>query len=106
MDEGQVLESWKEISSFLGRDVRTCMRWERDLGLPVHRLDGSPRARVFAFKDELDTWLNAKLHEHDGEHGPAGSSSAAAASASAAAVPAYLRLGLKLGLVRLVARGS
>lgn len=90
MDEEQFLESWKEISSFLGRDVRTCMRWERDLGLPIHRLDGSPRARVFAFKDELGAWLDKKLHEHDGEHGPAGLHTPGAAFASAPA-PAHAR---------------
>lgn len=64
MDDGQVLESWKEISAFLGRDVRTCQRWEREMDLPIHRLDGSPRARVFACKDELSAWLDQKLHEH------------------------------------------
>jgi tetratricopeptide (TPR) repeat protein len=83
MDEEQFLESWKEISSFLGRDVRTCMRWERDLGLPIHRLDGSPRARVFAFKDELSAWLDRKLHEHDGEHRPNGHAPSAAGLAPA-----------------------
>jgi hypothetical protein len=44
----EVLDSWKEISAYLGRDVRTCRRWEAHLGLPVHRLNGSPRARVRA----------------------------------------------------------
>jgi tetratricopeptide (TPR) repeat protein len=60
-----VLESWKKIADYLGRDVRTCRRWEEHLGLPVHRLDGSPKARVLAYKDEIDWWLDAKLHEHD-----------------------------------------
>jgi tetratricopeptide (TPR) repeat protein len=52
----EILDGWKEISDYLKRDVRTCQRWERELGLPVHRLDGSPKARVFAYKDELDAW--------------------------------------------------
>ncbi len=65
MDEGQILESWKEVSAFLGRDVRTCQRWEREMGLPIHRLDGSPRARIYAYKDELSVWLDEKLHEHE-----------------------------------------
>ena len=65
MDEGQVLGSWKEISAFLNRDIRTCQRWERELGLPIHRLDDSPRARVLAYRNELDAWLEKKLHEHD-----------------------------------------
>lgn len=70
MDEGQFLESWKEISAFLGRDIRTCQRWERELGLPIHRLDGSPRARVFAYKSELGAWLDQKLR--NGEPAPSG----------------------------------
>ncbi len=56
MDEREVFGSWKEIAAYLRRDVRTCRRYERHLGLPVHRLDGSPRARVFAYKDEIDAW--------------------------------------------------
>lgn len=94
MDEGQVLESWKEIAAFLGRDVRTCTRWERELGLPIHRLEGSPKARVFAFREELEAWLQTKLHEHDGEHGPA--------AVPSSAWPFLRRLALKLGLIRLV----
>jgi tetratricopeptide (TPR) repeat protein len=34
------------------------------MDLPIHRLDGSPRARVFAYKDELSAWLDRKLQEH------------------------------------------
>ncbi|MGE5741193.1 MAG: tetratricopeptide repeat protein, partial [Candidatus Aminicenantes bacterium RBG_16_66_30] len=65
MDKGPILESWKEIAAHLNRDIRTCHRWERELGLPVHRLDGSPKARVFAYADELDRWLEEKLR-HQG----------------------------------------
>ncbi len=64
MNGGEILESWKDISAYLGRTVRTCQRWETELGLPVHRLDGSPRAHVFAYKDELDRWFEEKLREH------------------------------------------
>lgn len=53
-----LLNSWKEISQYLGRDIRTCFRWEKKHGLPVHRLDSeSGKSRVFAYKDELDKWL-------------------------------------------------
>ena len=69
MSAREVLDSWKAIASYLGRDIRTCRRWEEHLGLPVHRLDGSPKARVRAYKDEIDRWLETKLHEHDAEHG-------------------------------------
>lgn len=55
------LESWKEISLYLQRSVKTCQRWEVELGLPIHRLDGTPSARVFANPDELDAWISEKL---------------------------------------------
>ncbi|MBE0713381.1 MAG: hypothetical protein IH583_13475, partial [Candidatus Aminicenantes bacterium] len=65
MNTRQVLQSWKEISAYLERDVRTCRRWEEKLGLPVHRLNGSSKARVIAYKDEIDSWLDMKLHERE-----------------------------------------
>jgi len=65
MSAREVLQSWKEISAYLGRDIRTCCRWEENLGLPVHRLNGSPKARVLAYKDEIDRWLEMKLHERE-----------------------------------------
>ncbi len=65
MSAREVLQSWKEISAYLGRDVRTCRRWEENIGLPVHRLNGSPKARVLAYKDEIDRWLEMKLHERE-----------------------------------------
>ena len=55
------LESWKEISAYLERSIKTCQRWEVELGLPIHRLDGTPSARVFANPDELDVWMAEKL---------------------------------------------
>ena len=60
MEERRVLESWKEISDYVRRSIKTCQRWEIELELPIHRLDGTPKARVFAFADELDTWLAEK----------------------------------------------
>ena len=33
-------DSWKEISLYLNRTVRTCYSWSHDLGLPVYRVDG------------------------------------------------------------------
>ena len=52
-----ILNSWKEIANYLGRGVRTVQRWERDLGLPVHRPKGKDRSAVLAFPEELDKWL-------------------------------------------------
>ncbi len=52
------LSTWKEIAVYMDCDVRTCQRWERKLGLPVHRFDpDSSKTRVFAYKSELDEWL-------------------------------------------------
>ncbi len=52
------LDSWKEIASYLKRDVSTVQRWEKKEGLPVHRLPHDKLGSVFAFKPELDAWWN------------------------------------------------
>ncbi len=52
-----VLNGWKEIASYLGRDPRTVERWEKQRLLPVRRLPGSGRASIYALKSELDDWL-------------------------------------------------
>ena len=59
------MESWKEISDYLKRTVKTCQRWEQELDLPIRRLEDAPRARVYAYKDELDFWLKDKLDNQD-----------------------------------------
>lgn len=53
-----ILHSWKEISNYTGRGVRTIQRYEVQLGFPIHRPAGSPRSAVLAFSDEVDEWLN------------------------------------------------
>jgi len=53
-----VLNSWKEIASYLGRGVRTVQRWEHDSALPVHRPKGKDRSAVLALREELDQWLH------------------------------------------------
>lgn len=40
-----VLNSWKEVATYLGRGIRTVQRWERELGLPIRRPRGKPRGR-------------------------------------------------------------
>ena len=52
-----VLNGWKEIAAYLGRDPRTVERWEKQRSLPVRRLPGSGRATVYALISELDGWL-------------------------------------------------
>lgn len=59
MAETRVLNSWKEISNYIGRGVRTVQRWEEHYGLPVHRPSGRDRSAVYALVDEVDAWLKA-----------------------------------------------
>jgi len=61
---GDRLDGWKEISSYLRCDVRTCLRWEKDGGLPISRIgnDGK-RSKVIAFKTDLDQWLVRKRNQ-------------------------------------------
>ena len=56
----KTLVSWKEIAVYLNRAERTVKRWERERGLPVHRVPGGERGGVFAYPDELDEWLKGK----------------------------------------------
>jgi len=51
------LESWKTIAEYLGRDVTTIIRWEREKGLPVRRQAEGKRSTVFAYTGEIDDWL-------------------------------------------------
>ncbi|MCK7514993.1 MAG: hypothetical protein MZV70_70615 [Desulfobacterales bacterium] len=58
LSKDNLLRSWKDISAYLGCDVRTCHRWEASHGMPVHRAEGGERkSPVFAYKDELDAWF-------------------------------------------------
>jgi hypothetical protein len=63
----KVLHSWKEISNYTGRGVRTVQRYEQKCGLPVRRASGNPRSAVLAFSDELDAWFqNAPMRSEPG----------------------------------------
>src|SRR5580700_11126296 len=62
-DTAKTLVSWKEIAVFLNRAERTVKRWERERGLPVHRVPGGERGGVFAYSDELGGWLKGKALE-------------------------------------------
>ena len=55
-DPSDRLESWKEIASYLQRDVRTVRRWERAERLPVHRHAHGQGCSVYAFRTEIDNW--------------------------------------------------
>ena len=66
-----LLDSWKEIASYVKRDVSTVQRWEKREGMPVHRHVHERRGSVYAHSSELDAWLQSrKLHleEEEREH--------------------------------------
>lgn len=54
------IESWKAISAYLKRDVTTVQRWEKREGMPVHRHVHDKLGSVYAFKSELDDWMNRR----------------------------------------------
>jgi Tol biopolymer transport system component len=76
------LDSWKEIASYLGRGIRTVQRWEREEGLPVHRLDHAKRGSVYASRRELTAWWESRRRPD---------AAPAATSAAASAAPRELR---------------
>src|SRR4030095_2910257 len=54
------LDSWKGIAAYLGRGVRTVQRWEREEGLPVHRLAHDKGGNVYARREELAAWWESR----------------------------------------------
>lgn len=50
------LHGWKEIASYLGRSTRTVQRWEREYGLPIHRVGAARGEVLWASRAELDRW--------------------------------------------------
>jgi TolB-like protein len=61
--ENGTLDSWKAIAAYMQRQVRTVQRWERSESLPVRRHQHQKQATVYAYKDELDAWLEAREHQ-------------------------------------------
>ena len=56
---GDRLDGWKEIAAYLNRSVRSAQRWNQELGLPVHRVQGRKGNIVYALRSEIDEWLLA-----------------------------------------------
>jgi Tol biopolymer transport system component len=54
------LDSWKEIASYLKRDVTTVQRWEKREGMPVHRHLHDSMGSVYASREELDAWMRSR----------------------------------------------
>ena len=55
--ERQRFSSWKEIAKFLNCCGKTARRWELQRHLPVRRVPGGAKRSVYAFRDELEKWL-------------------------------------------------
>ena len=63
-DKNDRLDSWKEIANYICRDVSTCMKWEKELELPIFRVNKkSSRSPVFAFKSDIDNWFKNMAKE-------------------------------------------
>ena len=60
------LQGWKEISSYLKREIRTAQRWEESGGLPVRRHGGSAGS-VYAYPSEIQSWRASRLTKSTGE---------------------------------------
>ncbi len=69
MEDRRDLFSWKEIADYFKVSVRTVQHWEEERGLPVRRLPGGGRGRVFARHAELEDWQRSCVLP-PGEAGP------------------------------------
>ena len=54
------LDSWKEIASYMRRDITTVQRWEKREGMPVHRHVHDKLGTVYAFRTDLDAWARSR----------------------------------------------
>ncbi len=89
--------SWKEIAAYLGCDERTCLRWEKKFGLPIHRAGNRlSKSLVHAYKEELDEWLKRRRQK---EPTKAESQSAIPKRSSS---PRLLWVGIVAGLLLIV----
>jgi Tol biopolymer transport system component len=57
---GGRLDSWKEIATYLNRDVATVQRWEKRESMPVHRHLHNKRGSVYAVPEELNAWREGR----------------------------------------------
>jgi eukaryotic-like serine/threonine-protein kinase len=62
---GERLDSWKEIAAYLKRDIRTVQRWEKHEGLPVHRHLHDERGTAYAYRGEIDEWLQTRSRQQN-----------------------------------------
>jgi Tol biopolymer transport system component len=73
------LDSWKEIASYLNRDVTTVQRWEKREAMPIHRHLHDKMGSVYASRAELDAWArgrNLQVAQQNGNSAPQSDSQA------------------------------
>jgi hypothetical protein len=63
------LDSWKEIATYVKRDISTVQRWEKREGMPIHRHVHDKRGSVYALSSELDAWLLGRQRLEEEEKG-------------------------------------
>ena len=54
------LDSWKEIASYLKRDITTVQRWEKREDMPVHRHLHDKMGSVYSSRADLDAWMRGR----------------------------------------------
>ena len=59
-DGADRLDSWKDVATYLKRDVSTVQRWERREGLPIYRQQHDKLGSVYAFRHEIDAWRTTR----------------------------------------------
>jgi len=86
---GDRLDSWKEIATYLGRDVTTVQRWEKREGMPVRRHQHDKMGSVYASRAELDAWTRSRNPQaaQENETSTASAQLPAPPSASATSTP-------------------
>lgn len=62
-----LFSSWKEIAAYFDVSVKTCQRWEKKHGLPVHRLADSRRSGIMVYGDEFNRWLAGSFISRNGK---------------------------------------
>ena len=97
------LDSWKEIATYLGRDVTTVQRWERREGMPVHRHLHHKRGSIYVLSSELDAWRQSRKLQLEEQQNSAAEALEEAAGPQATVPRGRGRLVLSSALVVLAA---
>jgi Tol biopolymer transport system component len=87
------LDSWKEIASYLNRDVTTVQRWEKRERMPVHRHLHDRMGSVYASRAELDAWVRGRNLQAAQENGNSASAGSSVARTVTSAMPASRTIG-------------